>query len=90
MEQRTKSLPVEERIRASLENLVFALGEAAGADRTRSGLCVPVRSSAGRVSAVLELLNAIDRPRFSTEDEEEIRGLERELSALLGACGSNT
>jgi len=149
--------PVEERIRASLENLVFALGEVAGADRsslfvvdeerfqlrlavaktdgppldvrmplghgvaglawtrgvpirvedayafphfnrevdavsgyrTQSLLCVPIRGPAGRVSAVVELLNAIDRPGFSAQDEEEIRGIEPELSALLEACGSN-
>lgn len=144
------------RIRASLENLVFALGEATGADRsslfvvdparpelrlalartedgrplavrmplgrgvaglaaesgapvrvddayacphfnpevdarsgyrTRSLLCVPVRAADGRVAGVVELLNAIDRPGFTPEDEREVRALEPELSALLEACG---
>ena len=157
MEPRIENHRLEQRIRASLENLVFALGEVAGADRsslfvvdeeraelrlaiaktdgmplefcmprgrgvaglawergapilvddaysfphfnreidaisgyrTRSLLCIPVRGSTGRVSAVVELLNAIDRPGFSEEDVEEIRELEPELSALLGACGSN-
>jgi len=157
MERWSEIHPVEERIHASLENLVFALGEVAGADRsslfvvdeehsqlwlavaktdgqpldvrmplgrgvaglawkrgepirvddayafphfnrevdaisgyrTQSLLCVPIHGSGGRVSAVVELLNAIDRPGFSTQDEEEIRELEPELSALLGACGSN-
>jgi len=157
MRQRIESRAIEERIRVSLENLVFALGESAGADRsslfvvdeeraelrlalaktedgrplalrmplghgvaglawelgesirvddayacqrfnaevdaisgyrTQSLLCVPVRGPAGRVSAVLELLNAIDRPGFSAEDEREISAYEPELSALLGACRS--
>jgi adenylate cyclase len=156
MERRVESHAVEERIRSSLENLVFALGEMAGADRaslfvvdeeraelrlalakaergrkldvrmplgrgvaglawergepirvddaescrrfnpevdaesgycTRSLLCVPVRGSAGRISAVLELLNPIDRPRFTVENEREISAYESELSALLRACG---
>ncbi|MCX5738835.1 MAG: GAF domain-containing protein, partial [Proteobacteria bacterium] len=56
--------------------------------RTQSLLCVPVRGPAGRVSAVLELLNAIDRPGFSAEDEREISAYGPELSALLGACRS--
>ncbi len=149
---------IEERIRLSLENLVFALGEAAGADRsslfvvdearaelrlvlaktecgrplsvqmplgrglaglawergeairvddayacahfnpevdavsgyrTRSLLCLPVRGPAGRVAAVLELLNPKDRPAFSANDERGIREHELELSALIEACGSN-
>jgi GAF domain-containing protein len=145
---------VEERIRTSVENLVFALGNAAGADRaslflvdeergelrlavgeglplplriplprslaglawergepirvddaytcerfhpdvdaltgyrTCGLLCIPVRSSAGRVAAVLELLNPIGRSGFTLEDERELREDESELSALLGACGS--
>jgi hypothetical protein len=33
MERRVETYAVEERIRSSLENLVFALGEMAGADR---------------------------------------------------------
>lgn len=146
---------LEERIRASVENLVFALGEAAGADRaslfvvdeardelrleiagaehgrpltvrmacgrgvaglawergepirvddayacehfdpavdaisgyrTRSLLCLPVHGAAGRVSAVLELLNPVGRSGFTNEDERELREHERELAALLGAC----
>jgi putative methionine-R-sulfoxide reductase with GAF domain len=157
MTLRTEHLPVDERIRASLENLIFALADVAGADRsslfvvdeerselrlavaktdgrpldvrmplghgvaglawrrgtpihvddayafpdfnpdvdaisgyrTRSLLCVPVRSAAGRVSAVVELLNAVDRAGFSTEDEETVCALESELSALLAACGPN-
>jgi GAF domain-containing protein len=157
MGQRIESRAIEERIRASLENLVFALGEAAGADRsslfvvdeeraelrlalakteggrplavrmplghgvaglawergeairvddayacqrfnpevdtisgyrTQSLLCVPVRGATGRVSAVVELLNPIDRPGFTAEDEREIKEHEYELSALLGACES--
>jgi hypothetical protein len=56
--------------------------------RSQSLLWVPVRGPAGRVSAVLELLNPIDRPGFSAEDEREISEHEPELSALLGACGS--
>jgi adenylate cyclase len=148
---------VEGRIRTSLENLVFALGELAGADRsslfvvdeehgelrlavaraergrplrvrmplgrglaglawergepirvddayacerfdprvdavsgyhTHSLLCVPVRGSAGRVSAVVELLNPVGRRGFSREDEQAIREQEPELRALLGACGA--
>jgi putative methionine-R-sulfoxide reductase with GAF domain len=146
---------LEERIRTSLENLVFALGDIAGADRsslfvvdeersemwlavartdgppldvrmplgrgvaglawkrgepihvddayasrdfnrdvdaisgyrTRSLLCVPIRGAAGRVSAVLQLLNAVDRAGFSAADEAEIRDLEPELAALLAASG---
>jgi GAF domain-containing protein len=157
MELRIESREIQERIRVSLENLVFALGEASGADRsslfvvdeerselrlalakaepgqpldvrmplgrgvaglawergepirvddayacqrfnrevdaktgyrTQSLLCLPVHGPAGRVSAVLELLNPIDRPCFSAEDEREVREHERELSALLAACGS--
>jgi GAF domain-containing protein len=157
MELRIESHVIQERIRSSLENLVFALGELAGADRsslfvvdekraelrlalakpqcgppldvrmpldrgvaglawergepirvddvdgcgrfnpevdavsgyrTRSLLCVPVRGSTGRISAVLELLNPIDRPHFTAENEREISAYESELSALLGACQS--
>ena len=141
MGQRIESrTAIEKRIRTSLENLVFALGEAAGADRsslfvvdeeraelrlalaktgngrtrgepirmddayacqrfnpdldtisgsrTQSVLRIPVRGIAGRVSGVLELRNAIDRPGFSAEDEREISAYEPELSALLGACRS--
>jgi GAF domain-containing protein len=124
MERRVETYAVEERIRSSLENLVFALGEMAGADRaslfvvdeergepirvddadacrrfnpevdaesgycTRSLLCVPVRGSAGRSSAVLELLNPVDRSRFTVENEREISAYESELSALLRACRS--
>ena len=157
MELRIESREIEARIRVSLENLVFALGEAAGADRsslfvvdeeraelrlalakaepgplldvrmplgrglaglawehgeafrvsdayacrrfnpevdamtgyrTQSLLCLPVHGPAGRVSAVLQLLNPIDRPCFSAGDERELREHERELSALLAACGS--
>jgi GAF domain-containing protein len=148
---------VEERIRASLENLVFALGEAAGAERsslfvvdeeraelrlalarteggghldvrmplgrgvaglawecgepirvddayacprfnpevdalsgyrTRSLLCVPVRGPEGRITAILELLNPIDRSSFTQDDEREVSEHEPELSALLEACGT--
>ena len=114
MGQRIESRGIDERIRLSVENLVFALGDAAGADRaslfvvddayasqrfnpevdaisgyrTQSRLCVPVRGPAGRISAVLELLNPIDRPGFSADDEREISSYAPELSALLGACGS--
>lgn len=146
------------RIRTSVENLVFALGEAAGADRaslflvdeergelrltvagagdglplplrlplpsglvglawerkqpvrvddayrcerfnpgvdalsgyrTRGLLCIPVRSSAGRVSAILELLNPVGRCGFTPDDEREMCEHEPELSALLAACGSS-
>jgi GAF domain-containing protein len=149
---------VAERIRDSLENLVFALGEATGADRsslfvvdeargemrlalapheagrhlltvrmplgrgvaglawergtpirvddayecprfnpdvdavsgyrTRSLLCVPVREAGGRIAGVVELLNAVDRPGFTPDDELAVRAHERELAALLGACDS--
>lgn len=148
---------IETRIRTSLENLVFALGEATGADRsslfvvdeehaemrlamaksesgrplhvrmplgrglaglawesgetirvddayssprfnpevdamsgyrTQSLLCIPVREPSGRIAAVLELLNPIDRDKFSAEDEREVSAYEPELAALLGACRS--
>jgi adenylate cyclase len=148
---------VEARIRASLENLVFALGEATGADRsslfvvdeeraelrlaltrneeirdlavrlprgrgvaglawergrpvrvedayacprfepdvdgqsgyrTRSLLCVPVRGRGGRVAAILELLNPIDREAFTPDDERAVGAHEQELSVLLEACGA--
>jgi hypothetical protein len=157
METRIEGNGIEMRIRSSLENLVFALGDAAGADRsslfvvdeeraelrlalakvecgqplavrmplgrglaglawecgepvrvddayacdrfnrdvdaasgyrTQSLLCLPVRGRSGRVAAVLELLNPIDRPAFSAEDEREIREHEHEISVLLEACGS--
>ena len=148
---------LETRIRTSLENLVFALGEATGADRsslfvvdeehaemrlamaktedgrplsvrmplgrgvaglawergetiriddayscprfnaevdamsgyrTQSLLCIPVREPSGRIAAVLELINPIDRDGFSAEDEREVGAYEPELAALLGACRS--
>lgn len=58
--------------------------------RTQSLLCVPVRGPAGRVSAVLELLNPIDRPGFTAEDEREIREHEFEHSALLGLANQSS
>lgn len=157
MDARIEAHGIENRIRSSLENLVFALGDAAGADRsslfvvdeeraelrlalartergrplgvrmplgrgvvglawecgepirvddayacarfnrdvdaasgyrTQSLLCVPVHGRSGRVAAVLELLNPIDRPAFSADDEREIREHEQEISVLLEACGS--
>ena len=55
--------------------------------RTRSLLCVPVRGAGGRVAGVVELLNALDRPGFTPDDERELRAHEAELSALLEAYG---
>lgn len=150
-------MDVRARIRESLENLVFALGETTGADRsslfvvdeeraelhlalarteggrrldvrmplgrgvaglawecgepirvddayafprfnpevdalsgyrTRSLLCIPVRGPEGRITAILELLNPIDRPGFTPDDEREVSEHEPELSALLEACGT--
>jgi adenylate cyclase len=147
---------VRQRIHASLENLVFALGEAAGVERsslfvvdeeraelrlafarpengrrldvrmsldqgvagfawaegapvrvddayscprfnpaidafsgyrTRSILCIPVRDASGRVGGLLELLNPVGRDGFTAEDEREAREHEREIGALLAACG---
>jgi GAF domain-containing protein len=155
-ENENPAFDVAARIRDSLENLVFALGEATGADRaslfvvdearselqlafaraeegrplavrmplgrglaglawesgepirvddayasprfnaevdaasgycTRSLLCIPVHGTGGRLAAVLELLNPIDRPGFTSDDEREVRAHEPELSALLEACG---
>jgi adenylate cyclase len=51
--------------------------------RTRSILCVPVRSRAGRVIALVELLNPLDRSRFDELDEALVRSFEHELRTLI-------
>lgn len=53
--------------------------------RTRSILCVPVWDRRGRVTAVVELLNPIGRPRFGVVDAARVRAREAELAALLEA-----
>jgi adenylate cyclase len=52
--------------------------------RTRSLLCVPVRDRCGRVLALVELLNPIDRSRFDEIDEARVRSCEGRFRELLG------
>jgi GAF domain-containing protein len=53
--------------------------------RTRSLLCVPVHR-AGRVAAIVELLNPVGREVFTADDERALRAHAPELAALIGAC----
>jgi PAS domain S-box-containing protein len=51
--------------------------------RTRSILCAPVRDSAGRIVAVLQLLNRLDGRPFGTEDEQLLDAFVGQIAIAL-------
>jgi adenylate cyclase len=55
--------------------------------RTRSLACVPVTGRGGRVIALVELLNAKDRPAFDAFDVNLVRSCEPELRELIEGDG---
>jgi GAF domain-containing protein len=54
---------------------------------TRCLACVPVKDREGRVIALVELLNAKDRPAFDAFDVGLVLSCEPELRELIEGCG---
>ncbi|MGH9546553.1 MAG: ATP-binding cassette domain-containing protein [Terriglobales bacterium] len=54
--------------------------------RTTSILCAPIYDKEGQVFAVVQLLNKLNAPAFTTTDESRLREFARGLAVLLESC----
>ena len=54
--------------------------------RTRSLLCIPIRSRAGRIIGVAQVLNKVDRATFGPDDEHTFRNFAPFLGVILETC----
>jgi putative ABC transport system ATP-binding protein len=54
--------------------------------QTKSILCIPIFGRHAKVYAVVELLNKLDGPAFTAEDEKQVREFAAPIAVILESC----